>query len=184
MLAIPVKRADISELAKPLKDFFSKKFPKDSSHFQNDITSFQQLRTAAVSVSDPMDQVGQQQLLRFIYHMRVMVLRLNDLEAEMKLPLSWYDAYRPSRRFSSNNLYFDIAGVLWNMGAFESMRAARVDRSTDEGIRLASKGFQQAGGIFSYIQESVAPKLTHGLSPDLTNESLEMAKTVSTTSDV
>ena len=132
MLAIPAKRADVVDLAKPLKAFFTKKFPGDSAHFQNDITSFQQLRSAAVGVTDPMDTVGQQQLLRYNYHVSVMVLRLNDFEMEMKLNFSWYDAYRPSRRFTSSDIYFDMAGVLWNMASFESTRAARCDRSTDE----------------------------------------------------
>lgn len=176
MLAIPAKRADVSELSKTLKTFFTSKFPADSAHFENDITSFQQLRSAAVSITDPMDQVGQQHLLRYNYHVSVMVLRLNDFEKEMKLNFSWYDAYRPSRRFTSSNIYFDMAGVLWNMASFESTRAATMDRSTDEGVRQACRGFQQAAGIIDHILRNITPKIKSGLSPDLSNESLEMVK--------
>jgi programmed cell death 6-interacting protein len=178
MLAIPAKRTDSADYAKALRDFFHKKFPKDIAHFENDIISFQQLRSAATSVTDAHDQIGQQQLMRYHYHLSVMVSRLYDLESEMKLSFSWYDAYRPSRRFTSGNLYYEWACSLWNMAAFESTRAARVDRSSEEGIRQASRGFQQAAGIFHHIAENMIPKISTALSPDLTSESLQMSKQV------
>ena len=47
-----------------------------------------------------------------------------------------------------------------------------------QGIRQASRGFQQAAGILDHLHVNVVHKIKTGLSPDLTNESLEMAKGV------
>lgn len=45
-------------------------------------------------------------------------------------------------------------------------------------MRQASRGFQQAAGILDHLHKNVVHKIKSGLSPDLTNESLEMAKGV------
>lgn len=41
----------------------------------------------------------------------------------------------------------------------ESLRGARVDRTSEEGIRAANKHFQQAAGFFEYIREHILPNL-------------------------
>jgi programmed cell death 6-interacting protein len=179
MLSIPAKRTEVTDFTKPLQKFFAKRFsPADQAHFQNDITSFQHLRSSAVAVTDALDQLGQQHLLRYNYHLSSITMRLGSYEREMNLTFSWYDAYRPSRRFTSPSFYYDWIGVVWNMAAFESVRAARADRSTEEGIRVASRGFQQAAGLFGYIMAHLAPKITAGISPDVTQEGLHMAQEV------
>jgi programmed cell death 6-interacting protein len=179
MLSIPAKRTEVTDFTKPLQKFFAKRFsPADQAHFQNDITSFQHLRSSAVAVTDALDQLGQQHLLRYNYHLSSITMRLGSYEREMNLTFSWYDAYRPSRRFTSTSFYYDWIGVVWNMASFESVRAARADRSTEEGIRVASRGFQQAAGLFGYISEHLVPKINAGISPDITQEGLRMAQEV------
>ena len=46
-------------------------------------------------------------------------------------------------------------GVLYNLGAMVSASAAATERTSDEGLKLACKQFQEAAGIFAHIHEKV-----------------------------
>ena len=65
--------------------------------------------------------------------------------------------------------------MLWNLGALESQRGAKIDRSSEEGIRNASKHFQQAAGIFEHIRKNLTPHFQGTLVSGLTEEGLHMS---------
>lgn len=46
------------------------------------------------------------------------------------------------------------------MAALESQLGAKIERTTDEGIKSAYKHFQQAAGYFDYILHDIFPNCT------------------------
>jgi programmed cell death 6-interacting protein len=101
------------------------------------------------------------------------------LEQEIKQTFHWNDAFQATKKSSFMSLYYEMAAVIWNLGALESLRGGRLDRSTDEGIRMAAKSFQYAAGCFDYILTTILPSLPSTIvnqCPCFTAECLNMVK--------
>eukprot|EP01041_Mallomonas_annulata_P006038 gene6038-12173_t len=175
MLSVPPKRSDPLNLIPSLSKFIQTTFPDDFDKLNTDVTTFQQIRQAAAGVVESSD-VNNQYLLRYNHQLSSISSRLLCYEQEIKFSFVWYDAYRANRKFISPSLFFDWACILFNMAAFESQKGTRIDRSTEEGIRTACLHFQQAGGIYKLIKEKILPSIRGGVSPDLSDDGLDMVK--------
>jgi programmed cell death 6-interacting protein len=176
MLAIPMMKPepvafDVSNLEKTLRA--QKSFSDEM--IINDVKHFEVMRKEILVIHDPTDS-SQTQLLSYFYQLKSMVPRLSPLEAEIKLPFFWNDAFVHGKRCQLNLIYYEMAAILWNLGAFESMRGAKVDRSTDEGVRLAGKHFQQAAGYFDYLKDNLLSYLQANTLQCLTADCLNMVK--------
>lgn len=124
----------------------------------NDVARFSMIRRETVSVQEP-SEAGQQTILRYFAQLRALIPRLDIKESELKTTFGWHDAFAVTKKESHSNFYFDLAACLWNLASFESARAVQVDRSTDEGIRTASRYFQQAAGYIEHLKEHILPNL-------------------------
>ena len=82
-------------------------------------------------------------------------------------------------RVSNSSIYFDWACHLWNWASFETICGAGLDRSTEEGIKQASKHFQQAAGIFEYIQNNIISHIRGSPISCLSNDVLKFSKNLS-----
>ena len=76
------------------------------------------------------------------------------------------------------NANLERAGVLYNLGAIVSASAAATERTSDDGLKLACKQFQEAAGIFAHIQEKVVANLPGTITPDLCEQGLAMVKSL------
>lgn len=175
MLSIPQMKVDGNADTTHLAIFLRSQNSYNEQDIINDVARFTRIRRDAVSVVDPSD-IGQQTILRYVAQTRSFLPRISGMESEIKTSFAWFDAFMGLKKEAHSNFYFDLAAFLWNLGAFESVRGSKVDRSTDEGIRIASRHFQQAAGYFDYIQEHILPKLVNCTLPCLTVDCLHMVK--------
>ena len=83
--------------------------------------------------------------------------RLLGYQSELRLQLQWLDGFRPARAVLSPSLCVDWASLRWNHAALISAQGARQERSSDEGLKLACKHFQEAAGIFEHILTHLLP---------------------------
>lgn len=143
---------------------------------KSDVTNLEQYRIAATSVSEPSES-GQQHLIRYCQQLRHFVPRFVGLEPQLKLTFTWGDAFGINLKASSSSFYLDFACCLWNLAAFESLMGARLDRTSEEGLRSANKHFQQAAGYLEYIRTNILPNLPPlGNYPCLSEDGLSMVK--------
>ena len=141
-----------------------------------DVRNLQQYRSAAVSVSDASES-GQQQLLRYCQQLRNFAPRFVGLEPQLKVTLSWSDAFGVSLKASASSFYMDLACCYWNLAAFESLMGARLDRTSEEGLRAANKHFQQAAGYIEHIRVNILHQLPPlGNYPCMSEDGLNMVK--------
>lgn len=179
MLAVPLIKVEGALDTSYFGRFLRNRNNKDEEKIGRDIAHFEQLRREAVNCSDPTEG-GMQNILLYTQLIKSLQNRLVGSENEAGLQFSWRDAFSTGKREVNKSLLFELACCLWNLGALESLRGARLDRNIDEGARTAAKNFQQAAGYFDYIREKILPKLpatnpTSSL-PCLSNDSLNMAK--------
>lgn len=96
----------------------------------------------------------------------------------IRVAFTWHDAFRPTKKSTEMDLNFERAGVLFNMGAVKSNIAASADRTSAEGVKLASREFQLAAGLFKYLREHVVSQLNCSLPSELTQEGLLMVENI------
>lgn len=180
MLAIPLKRPSPAALNSGFEQFLKKLYDDtEVSKFSGDISAIQQLRNAACVVGTASDQSQIQHLYRYNYHLKTLVPKLSGYNPPFRVQLVWTEAFRPNKNFQSGSLLFEWASILWNLAAIESYKGAMGNRSTDEGIRVASLNFQQAGGIFEFIRKEILPKMAgEQNTPEFTDECLILCRQV------
>lgn len=89
----------------------------------------------------------------------------------------WTDAFGSALTGTSNNFYFELACCVWNIGSFESLLGARLDRSNENAIRAACHRFQRSAGCFDFILSDILQKIPEMADfPCLTEQGLRMAK--------
>jgi programmed cell death 6-interacting protein len=69
----------------------------------------------------------------------------------VKVIFKWCDSFRKGKTCSDHDVEFEKTAVLFNMAALNSSIATKADRSTGDGIKLATKHFGIAAGIFTYL---------------------------------
>jgi len=73
----------------------------------------------------------------------------------LHLPFEWKDAFAPAggerKIAASSSIAKEKLAMLYNLGACESALAARSDRSTLGGLKVASAAFQRAAGYFQFL---------------------------------
>jgi programmed cell death 6-interacting protein len=176
MLALPLQRGENVDLATAFYSFLQKEYGEAGvGSLSADVPAFQQLRDNALCVSDT-NEAGTVNIQRYHYHLGFIAPRLREYDSnDLKFSFVWYDGFRNSRKITTTSLYVDWACLLWNFGAIESQRGAKIDRSTEEGVRNASKHFQQAAGIFEYIRKTLTKDFQGPVPAGLTDEGLHMS---------
>jgi len=96
---------------------------------------------------------------------------------KLRLPFEWRDAFAPNERAKVfQSVAHEKLSMLFNLGACESARAAKSERSSLEGLKKASASFQRAAGYFQYILENSSEdtrKVRETFVSDVTSERIE-----------
>ena len=152
MLALPLKKGNSPpETGILLKSFVESQLGLESQsndmlELENDIKGFTKARDAAISVTESSADTGMNCLTFMITQLLNMAPRLAEYQTEMRLSFLWVDAFKPAKKITSTNLYYELAGFLWNYAALCSHTGSRVDRTIEEGVKTANKQFQLAAG--------------------------------------
>ena len=154
MQALPFQRVIDIDSKPVFRTFINKSFgPGADEAFEADFKGFQNARDAAISVTQASDEAGINSLLFIIFQLKKMSPKLAEYETEIMISLSYFDAFKLTRKITSRTLYYDLCVFLWNYAALHSHIGSRADRSTDEGIKMAQKHFQQSAGALECIKD-------------------------------
>jgi programmed cell death 6-interacting protein len=154
MLALPLQRI-VAVDSKPIfRAFINKNFGQGSDEkFEEDCRGFQSARDAAIAVTQSSEETGLNNLLFIIFQLKKMAPRLAEYETEMQISFTYFDAFKQTKKITCRTLYYDLSVFLWNYAALHSHVGSRVDRSTDEGIKIAQRHYQQSAGALDSIKE-------------------------------
>lgn len=154
MLALPLQRIVVVDSKPIFRAFINKNFGEGSDErFEEDCRGFQCARDSAIAVSQLSDEAGLNSLLFIIHQLKKMAPRLAEYEMEMQMSFNYYDAFKQTKKIKSRTLYYDLSVFLWNYAALQSHVGSRVDRTTDEGIKIAQRHYQQSAGALDSIKD-------------------------------
>lgn len=159
MLALPLNRGSSVNISESYFTFLKSIYGENTEILLTEISSFQILRDSAVLVYEPTAQ-GLQTLLKLNYHYTALAPRLNGYQNELRTSYRWQDGFRTSKSIATTCLYVDWGCFMLNLAALQSNLGAKMERSTDEGIKQANKYFQQSAGIYEYVLHNILPLCT------------------------
>jgi programmed cell death 6-interacting protein len=152
MLALPLQRIVAIDSAPIFRGFVNKSFGAGANErFEVDIRGFQNARDTALNVTQSTDESGLNYVLHMVYQLRNMAPRFAEYETELMICYTYYDAFKPTRKITSRTLFYDLSVFLWNYAALHSHVGSRIDRSSDEGIKVAQRHYQYAAGALDCI---------------------------------
>eukprot|EP00898_Chlorokybus_atmophyticus_P004865 jgi/Chlat1/537/Chrsp103S01115 len=176
MLAIHAKRADPVDFAGPLRSYIARIFGEmEARDAQDDISGIQRMRDEVVAASDTLEH-RIDLLQRYFRALSVIETRfpISKEKEHINVSFSWADAFKPTKKTAIQNIHYEKAAVLFNLGATYSQQGLAADRSTSEGLKSAYSIFQQAAGAWAHLRESEGAKVPLGASFDLGSECASM----------
>ncbi|KAF8526304.1 BRO1-domain-containing protein [Hysterangium stoloniferum] len=165
LLTLPFKSTSAIPLRSALREYIQSAHPETHPDaFKWDINKWENMRKEAVSNAVHVDTVD-----KALAYQAQLVFILTKIPANVNLPIPYSRAFPLNSALSPlslNNLAYERANVLYNLGALYCNLATSEDRSNAEGIKRALAHFQNAAGVFSHMLSSALPALESSLLPD------------------
>eukprot|EP00249_Psilotum_nudum_P017974 c26581_g1_i1 orf=67-2718(+) len=161
MLAVHEKKTVSVDLYKPLRQYIAFHFSeRQAQDVEEDLQTVQQMRNEVEKASDSLES-RRDLLQRYFRALCVMESRFpisNEKEHVNTLSFVWYDAFKVSKKGTQQNIHFEKAAILFNLGAVQSQLALLADRSTAAGLKQACNCFQAAAGAFAFLRDNISMK--------------------------
>jgi len=175
MLVFPFKITDDVDIYHPFKRYLEKENSQEVEKFEQDIVSLKSLRKEMAQIQLTASEENREKIIRYFIELCKAEGRFPISDSQVKVHFSWADAFKKTRKAAAVNCSFEKAGVLYNWASLEGALGAGFDRSTEEGLKLASRHFQVAAGIYQFIKEQIMPNVKSVVTSDLSNQGLTMA---------
>jgi programmed cell death 6-interacting protein len=157
MISIPFKRSHTVSVADALKQYISKEYDQHPDMFKQDLETIDRLRSDAVTLLEP-HVSGIKKLSAYAAQL-VWIGGKFPIDIGVEFP--WFPAlgFNLDRPVVENNIRFELANVLFNLAALYSQLAASLNRSTDEGLKGASRYFCSAAGVLDHLKTDIIPDM-------------------------
>jgi len=177
MLAVHSKKTsgDAPELAAALRSYAERVYGESAAEAcAEDFSSVAALRAAAAS-SEGGAEERRDAIAAYVRALGTMDNRfpVGDDPEHCSVKFGWADSFRPNKAARAASLPFELASMLFNLGAAHSQIGLSADRSGAEGVKVACASFQAAAGCFAVLRQDVLPRaggVKGGLTPDLSPE--------------
>lgn len=178
MLAVQEKKTLGIDLFKPLRQYIVEHYSeRDAVDNEEDLDTVQQMRKEVEKASDSLE-ARRDLLQRYYRALCMMESRFpisNETEHVNSLSFTWFDAFKSGKKASQQNIHFEKASVVFNLGAVQSQLALSADRATLNGIKQACNCFQASAGAFAFLRDNISMKASGSSSTvDITVESAGM----------
>jgi len=174
MLAMNAKRTTAVDMYKPLRQYIVYHYSeREAQDMEEDLQTVHHMRNEVEKSTNSLEQ--QRDLLqRYFRALTVMESRFpisNEREHVNTLHFTWFDAFKPGRKASQQNIHFEKAAIAFNLGAVQSQIALGPDRSSPNGLKQACNAFQAAAGVFAFLRDNISMKAAGNHStPDISVE--------------
>ncbi|KPJ07130.1 Tyrosine-protein phosphatase non-receptor type 23 [Papilio machaon] len=134
-----------------LKQYIAEAYREDPDSYANEIHQLEGLRSAAVRAT--IDAAGLSSLNRYFCQLRAMQSRFPMAKGQpVACTFAWKDLYA-NMSCSLADIRFEMASILYNIGALHTQLGAAEARTTPDSLKAACTHYQQAAWAFSHLKE-------------------------------
>ncbi|KIW72877.1 hypothetical protein PV04_01038 [Phialophora macrospora] len=171
LLEVPFRRTHSVDLSSAIKQYISTKYDQSPGMFADDLREIDRLRNDAISVREAH--------VSGIKRLQVYAAQLRYLGGKFPIDIGvdfpWYPAigYDRDKPALQNNLRFELANILFNLGALYSQLAFGTNRTSIDGLKSAAEYSMGAAGTFSFIRTEILPDMRSSPPEDMDDITLE-----------
>ncbi|KAJ1664129.1 pH-response regulator protein palA/rim20, partial [Coemansia sp. RSA 1646] len=163
LLAVKFKTTERTIFATPLANYIASSYAEPPEAYRDDLRILDELRESATAALD----VNTSVLKRNTRYYGQLSFILSKFPADVNVQFKWYNAFDCDSSVSCQDLYFEKAAVLFNVGAIYSQLACRESRNDKESLNRAFGYFQSAAGTFACLQRKVVSETRTQVTTDL-----------------
>ncbi|KAJ1744260.1 pH-response regulator protein palA/rim20 [Coemansia sp. RSA 1086] len=170
ILAVRFKTTEKTVYKQALAEYIASSYAEPPEAYRDDLRVLDELREAATASFDANSNV----LKRNIRYFGQLSFILSKFPADVNIPFVWHNAFVPDVNASCQDLYFERAAVLFNIGAIYSQLGSREGQSDNDSLNRAFSYFQQAAGVFRHLQQKIVGECRTQLTTDMSAYMLTM----------
>eukprot|EP00198_Chlamydomonas_reinhardtii_P012800 XP_001702137.1 programmed cell death protein 6-interacting protein [Chlamydomonas reinhardtii] len=161
MLAIHCKKTETVDIKTPLLTYIRATYSdREADDAADDLEKVQTLRAEVAQGQSGAQPGVRDTLSKYYRYLNAIETRfpIGKEKSQAQVSFAWFDAFRPSRRVAQNNIHYEKAALLFNLGALASQQGLQSDRTSGDGLTAACKLFQEACGTFQLMREVESAK--------------------------
>ncbi|OCT75337.1 tyrosine-protein phosphatase non-receptor type 23 [Xenopus laevis] len=168
MIWLDLKEAGEFAFHPAVRQFVLKNYGENPENYNEELKKLEQLRQSAVNV--PRDFEGCSMLRKYFGQLHYLQSRVPmGSEQEASVPVTWTEIFS-GKTVTHEDIKYEQACVLYNLGALHSMLGAMDKRVSEEGMKVSCTHFQCAAGAFTYLRDHFA----HSYSVDMSHQILNL----------
>ncbi|KAL8164686.1 UNVERIFIED_CONTAM: Tyrosine-protein phosphatase non-receptor type 23 [Gekko kuhli] len=150
------------------RQFVLKNYGENPENYNEELKKLEQLRQNAVNV--PRDFEGCSILRKYFGQLHYLQSRIPmGAEHEAAVPITWTEIFS-GKAVTHEDIKYEQACILYNLGALHSMLGAMDKRVSEEGMKVSCTHFQCAAGAFTYLRDH----FPHSYSVDMSHQILNL----------
>ncbi|XP_051722470.1 tyrosine-protein phosphatase non-receptor type 23 isoform X1 [Ctenopharyngodon idella] len=168
MIWLDLKEAGEFQFSPSVKQFILKNYGEDPDNYNEQLKKLEQLRQSAVNVTR--DFEGCSTLRKYFGQLHYLQSRVPlGLGQEAAVPISWTEIFS-GKTVTHEDICYEQACILYNLGALHSMLGAMDNRVSEEGMKVSCTHFQCSAGAFTYLRDH----FSHNFSVDMSHQILNL----------
>uniref|UniRef100_A0ABM5GME7 Tyrosine-protein phosphatase non-receptor type 23 isoform X1 n=2 Tax=Pogona vitticeps TaxID=103695 RepID=A0ABM5GME7_9SAUR len=168
MIWLDLKEAGEFAFQQAVKKFVLKNYGENPENYNEELKKLEQLRQNAVNV--PRDFEGCSILRKYFGQLHYLQSRIPmGTEQEAAVPITWTEIFS-GKAVTHEDIKYEQACILYNLGALHSMLGAMDKRVSEEGMKVSCTHFQCAAGAFTYLRDH----FPHSYSVDMSHQILNL----------
>ncbi|KAI1885650.1 hypothetical protein AGOR_G00206010 [Albula goreensis] len=168
MIWLDLKEAGEFQFNPSVKQFILKNYGENPENYNEQLKKLEQLRLSAVNVTR--DFEGCSTLRKYFGQLHYLQSRVPlGSGQEAAVPITWTEIFS-GKTVTHDDISYEQACILYNLGALHSMLGAMDNRVSEEGMKVSCTHFQCSAGAFSYLRDH----FSHNFSVDMSHQILNL----------
>ncbi|XP_040020067.2 tyrosine-protein phosphatase non-receptor type 23 isoform X2 [Gasterosteus aculeatus] len=168
MIWLDLKEAGEFQFSPAVRQFISKNYGENPDNYNEQLKKLETLRQSAVNVTR--DFEGCSTLRKYFGQLHYVQSRVPmGTGQEASVPISWTEIFS-GKTVTHDDISYEQACILYNLGALHSMLGAMDNRVSEEGMKVSCTHFQCSAGAFSYLRDH----FSHNFSVDMSHQILNL----------
>lgn len=184
-ISVPVKKTFEVDLITPLRYFISNAYPNTrQDEYSYALSEFNKLRNNFIGKLGDKHESALDVFYRYYDQLNAIECKFPITENQVRINFKWQDAFMKESRSAPKKLLTIAAGayekicVLFDVAAMQTQVVELQEITSDDGLKMAAKLFQQSSGIFAHLASMVPSVILCDPTPDLHADSLNALSAV------